>query len=162
MSRRITALIFSILLIVTPGFAVAQGDRGPVTGLDLPRYVSLKGSKGNVRRGPSFGHPIDWVFVRRGMPLRVTAEYDVWRRVEDHEGEGGWIHSTQISGVRTALVRDDGLVLRERPTDRGRPLAELGEGVIVRLDECQGDWCIVQINGIEGWAPARTMWATGR
>lgn len=152
----------SAILLIAPSFGMAEGDKGPVTGLDIPRYVSLKGSKGNVRRGPSFGHRIDWVFVRRGMPLRVTAEYDVWRRVEDHEGEGGWIHSTQISGVRTALVRAETLTLRERPAERARPLAELTPGVIVRLDRCEGDWCVVQINGIEGWALADDLWATPR
>jgi len=44
---------------------------GPETNLPLPRYVSLKASEGNVRRGPSLTHRIDWVFQRKGMPLQV-------------------------------------------------------------------------------------------
>ena len=66
--------------------------RGPVTNLPLPRYVSLKGGEGNARRGPSLSHRIDWVFRHPGMPLRVVAEFGHWRRVEDQDGAGGWVH----------------------------------------------------------------------
>ena len=71
-----------ILMALWPLMAMA-GERGPVTGLPLPRYVSLKASEANVRRGPSLTHRIDWVFKRRDMPLRITAEFGHWRRVED-------------------------------------------------------------------------------
>ena len=58
----------------------ATEQRGPVTNLPLPRYVSLKGNEGNARRGPSLSHRIDWVFRHAGMPLRVVAEFGHWRR----------------------------------------------------------------------------------
>jgi SH3-like domain-containing protein len=69
-----------------------QPDVGCVTNLPLPRFVSLKGNEGNARRGPGLTHRIDWVFTRSGMPLRITAEFENWRRVEDFEGAGGWVH----------------------------------------------------------------------
>ena len=78
-------------------------NRGPVTNLPLPRYVSLKGGEGNARRGPSLSHRIDWVFRHPGMPLRVVAEFGHWRRVEDQDGAGGWVHYSLLSGVRTAI-----------------------------------------------------------
>jgi SH3-like domain-containing protein len=81
-----------------------QPDVGCVTNLPLPRFVSLKGSEGNARRGPGLTHRIDWVFTRAGMPLKITAEFENWRRVEDSEGAGGWVHYSLLSGVRTALV----------------------------------------------------------
>ncbi|MEM1352796.1 MAG: SH3 domain-containing protein, partial [Pseudomonadota bacterium] len=71
--------------------------RGPVTNLPLPRYVSMKATEANIRRGPSLTHRIDWVFKLRDMPLRVTAEHGHWRRVEDPDGQGGWIHYSLIS-----------------------------------------------------------------
>ncbi|MEL6566070.1 MAG: SH3 domain-containing protein, partial [Pseudomonadota bacterium] len=74
------------MLVALP---VAARDTGPVTNLPLPRYVSLKAVEGNVRRGPSLTHRIDWVFQRRDMPLRITAEHGHWRRVEDRDGMGG-------------------------------------------------------------------------
>ena len=85
-------LFLSICLgIVMAGTAVAD-QYGSVTNLPLPRYVSMKASEGNARRGPSLSHRIDWVFKRRHMPLRITAEHGHWRRVEDRDGMGGWVH----------------------------------------------------------------------
>ena len=71
--------------------------RGSSTNLPVPRFVSLKSSEGNVRRGPSLEHRIDWVFRHRDMPLRITGEFGHWRRVEDNEGQGGWIHYSLLS-----------------------------------------------------------------
>jgi SH3-like domain-containing protein len=85
-------LALTLIVMALWPLMVAAGERGPVTGLPLPRYVSLKASEANVRRGPSLTHRIDWVFKRRDMPLRITAEFGHWRRVEDRDGAGGWVH----------------------------------------------------------------------
>ena len=73
---------------------LTQSALGPETNLPMPRFVSLKASEANVRRGPSLTHRIDWVFKRRDMPLQVVAEYGHWRRVIDRDGQGGWVHYT--------------------------------------------------------------------
>lgn len=88
---------------------------GPVTHLPLPRYVSLKTNEGNARRGPGLTHRIDWVFTRAGMPLRITAEFEHWRRVEDQDGAGGWVHYSLLSGVRTVVVTTDMAEFRDTP-----------------------------------------------
>ena len=138
-------------------FAEAQ-DRGPVTNLALPRYVSLKASEANVRRGPSLTHRIDWVFKRRGMPLRITAEYGHWRRVQDRDGAGGWVHYTLLSGARTALVRAKMLDMRARPDQGAMVVARLEEGVIARLDECGDTWCALSAEGYRGWTLKSALW----
>ena len=90
--------------------------RGPVTNLPLPRFVSMRAESANARRGPSLDQRVDWEFVRRGLPLEITAEYGQWRRVRDAEGDGGWVHHALLSGVRTALVRGEAPVpLRAGP-----------------------------------------------
>ena len=98
--------------------SVPETGVGPVTGLPLPRYVSLKGSEGNARRGPGLSNRIDWVFTRAGMPLRITAEFEHWRRVEDKDGLGGWIHYMLLSGIRTVLFTDPMTDLHARPDSR--------------------------------------------
>ncbi|MCV2867977.1 SH3 domain-containing protein [Defluviimonas sp. WL0002] len=140
--------------------AAAQGDgaKGPVTNLPLPRYVSLKTSEGNVRRGPSLSHRIDWVFTHRSMPLRITAEFGHWRRVEDNEGQGGWIHYSLLSGVRTVLVEANMASLHTRP-DAGAPVvAKAQAGVIARLHTCETDWCEISADGGDGWVPKSALW----
>ena len=132
--------------------------RGPVTNLPVPRYVSLKGSEGNARRGPSLSHRIDWVFRHAGMPLRVVAEFGHWRRVEDKDGAGGWIHYALLSGVRTALVTQDMVELRSRPHPDANIVARAEMGDIVRLGECEPDWCRISGGGQRGWVPKSSIW----
>lgn len=132
--------------------------RGPVTNLPVPRYVSLKGSEGNARRGPSLSHRIDWVFRHAGMPLRVVAEFGHWRRVEDKDGAGGWIHYALLSGVRTALVTQDMVDLRARPASDADIAARAELGAIVRLGECNRDWCRISGGGQRGWVPKSAIW----
>ena len=86
------------------GTHINASERGPVTNLLIPRYVSLKADEANARRGPSLSHRIDWIFKKKGMPLEIYGEYDNWRRVRDAEGAGGWIHYSLLSGVRSIIV----------------------------------------------------------
>lgn len=133
-------------------------ERGPVTNLPLPRYVSLKASEGNVRRGPSLTHRIDWVFKRRDMPLEVTAEFGHWRRVHDRDGAGGWVHYSLISGVRTVVIEAELLDLRAQPEAKAQIVARAQAGVVARLGECSGGWCRITADGYTGWAPTSAMW----
>ncbi|NNF73231.1 MAG: aspartyl-trna synthetase, partial [Rhodobacteraceae bacterium] len=107
-SGQLFKLLICVLTAATiSGAALAEQTRGPVTNLPLPRFVSLKASEGNVRRGPSLSHRIDWVFTRRDMPLEITGEYGHWRRVRDRDGAGGWMHYSLLSGARTVIVAQD-------------------------------------------------------
>lgn len=132
--------------------------RGPVTNLPLPRFLSLKGSEGNARRGPSLSHRIDWVFKHSGMPLRITAEYGHWRRVEDRDGAGGWVHYSLLSGVRTAIVQDDMTELKSRPDQAASVTALAQAGAIVRLGKCSLDWCEISAGGEDGWVHKDAIW----
>ncbi|MEM6759052.1 MAG: SH3 domain-containing protein [Pseudomonadota bacterium] len=137
--------------------AIAR-DTGPVTNLPMPRYVSLKAGEGNVRRGPSLSHRIDWVFKRRDMPLRITAEHGHWRRVEDRDGMGGWVHYSLLSGTRTVIVKQDLLTVRAKPTIDAPITAAFEAGVIARLGKCDAEWCRVSAGGHRGWAPKTRLW----
>ncbi|MGQ0611717.1 MAG: SH3 domain-containing protein [Paracoccaceae bacterium] len=131
---------------------------GPVTRLPLPRYVSLKTDDGNVRRGPGLTHRIDWVFTVAGLPLRVTAEYENWRRVEDVDGAGGWVHYSLLSSARTVLVVQDMSEFLNRP-EQGAPVVFLAEyGVLGRVLECSPDWCRIAVEGRKGWVPKAALW----
>lgn len=135
-----------------------QPDVGCVTNLPLPRFVSLKGSEGNARRGPGLTHRIDWVFTRAGMPLKITAEYENWRRVEDAEGAGGWVHYSLLSGVRTVLVTLDMAELRSAPDGSAPVIAQAELGVVGRVLECRQDWCRVALDGTRGWIRKSAVW----
>ena len=152
------AIALTLLAALVTAPATAQQDRGPVTNLPIPRYVSLKAAEGNVRRGPSLTHRIDWVYKRRDMPLEITAEHGHWRRVRDRDGAGGWVHYSLLSGSRTVFVEKDMLPLRTRPDADSPETARLALGVIARLGDCTRDWCRLTAGGYKGWAPKDALW----
>ncbi len=135
--------------------------RGEVTNLPLPRFVSLKTSEGNARRGPSLSHRIDWVFRHPDMPLRITAEFGNWRRVEDQDGAGGWVHYSLLSGVRTVVVTDDNAELHLKPSADAPVMARAEPGVIARLGECEVGWCRITAGGQKGWVQKPEIWGVG-
>ncbi len=98
--------------------ASAPKSVGP-SGLPLPRFVSLKAEKVNVRRGPSSDHPVAWVFQRKGLPVEIVAEFENWRRIRDSDGEEGWILQNMLAGKRTAMMapwkQGQTIPLYERP-----------------------------------------------
>ncbi len=156
MIKKAFAVAAAVLLMTVPG--TAGQEKGPVTNLPLPRFVSLKASEGNVRRGPSLTHRIDWVYKRRDMPLQITAEYEHWRQVRDRDGAGGWVHYSLLSGVRTVLIEQDLLSLYQRPDKNSAVVARLELGVIARLGKCDEVWCRLSAAGYRGWAPKTALW----
>lgn len=131
---------------------------GPVTGRPLPRFASLRKGEANVRHGPSLEEPVDWVFTREDMPLLITDESGQWRRVEDQDGEGGWVRFTYLSGLRTVIVDEDRLALRSRPEENAPEVALLEQNVIARLESCEVDWCRIRAGDYSGWAPKTSLW----
>jgi SH3-like domain-containing protein len=158
MAAMVLAVVLSCGLALGPSAAPAEVGVGPVTNLPLPRFVSLKTAEGNVRRGPSLTHRIDWVFNRRDMPLMVTAEHGHWRRVQDRDGAGGWVHYALLSGVRTVIVERDRMPVHRRPDPQTPMIAQFELGVIARLGDCAAGWCQVSAGGYRGWARADDLW----
>ncbi|MCU9838744.1 SH3 domain-containing protein [Ruegeria sp. WL0004] len=152
------AAIFSVSLVLSQGARAEEEKRGAVTNLPVPRYVSMKTSEGNVRRGPSLTHRVDWVFKRRDMPLQITAEYGHWRKVQDREGAGGWVHYALLSGARTVLVEKDMMPVYDRPDTNSQIAAHFELGVVARLGSCTADWCRITAGGYRGWALKSNLW----
>jgi SH3-like domain-containing protein len=158
--RGLLALALTVAMLGAPQGAGATTDTttGPVTNLPLPRFVSMKAAEGNARRGPSLTHRIDWVFKRRDMPLRITAEHGHWRRVEDRDGQGGWVHYSLLSGVRTVIVEENLLRMYSRPDTSSPVNAMLEAGVIARLGKCGPEWCQLRSGGYSGWSRKEHLW----
>ena len=151
------SVVFSTLIFAIPAMA-ANAKRGPVTNLPIPRFVSLKASEGNVRRGPSLTHRVDWILKLRNMPLQVVAEHGHWRKVLDFEGAGGWIHYSLLSGARTILVQQDSVDILNHPVPNTFINAKLERNVLAWLTACELQWCKISADGYKGWAPKTALW----
>jgi len=163
--KRLRSVLPTALLCLASLFApihLAAQEVGAVTGLELPRFVSIKGSEANARRGPGMDHKIDWVFVRRNLPVRVVAEYEHWRRVEDIEGVGGWVHYALLSGQRTAIVSPGTLPMRYSASTTDHAMAKLAPGVIAVIETCDGLWCRIMVDERTGWVLQEGLWGVAK
>jgi SH3-like domain-containing protein len=155
---------FLILVIALSGFATAAEaqQQGSVTGRLVPRYVSLKTDRVNLREGPSKDHPTKWVFQRAGLPVEITAEFETWRKIRDSEGAEGWVLHSLLSGRRTALVgpgkQGQNFNLYSRPNMKSDLVATLQSGVIGSIRQCDGDWCRIEGDGFDGYIRQTELW----
>jgi SH3-like domain-containing protein len=145
-------------------------ETGP-SGLPLPRFVSLKSDRVNLRQGPGVDYPTAWVFRRAGLPLEVVKEFESWRQVRDAEGATGWVLATMLSGRRTALVLPwearggQGSVaatLRDDDSERSRALVDVEAGVLASIISCDGRWCRVSVDGYRGYIEQTKLWGAYR
>ena len=148
--RKGIILGFFAASILTGPCARAQ-TTGPVTGLPLPRFETLRFDTVRMRRGPGREYPIAWLFKREGLPVKVFREYGDWRQVRDPYGDIGWIKRTQLSRARRGLVVQDRAPLRRGSEDDARVVALAQTGVVLRLDACTPGWCRGRAKGYEGW-----------
>lgn len=151
-----------LTLVLAPQTALAQAQVGQSTGLPLPRYVSLKSDRVNLREGPSKDHRTSWVFQRAGLPVEITAEFENWRRIRDAEGTEGWVLQSLLSGRRTGLVapwrRGEVFPIYSKPIEGASVAAKLQSGVQGSLRKCDAQWCRIIGDGFDGYIQKVLLW----
>lgn len=160
------ALVGLAAISVSAPSSAAQAQSAAVgpSGLPLPRFVSLKSNRVNLRIGPGINYPVDWLYLKSGVPMEIIQEYDNWRRVRDADGAEGWINQSLLSGRRTAIAapwQRDGtteLLLRAQPDTTSRIVAKLEPGVIGTIRACNGQWCEMEFSGHRGWLSQTQIW----
>jgi SH3-like domain-containing protein len=154
------ARLFALLLAFS--FAAPAAVLAQAGGLPVPRYVSLKADKVNVRGGPSRDHDVSWVFTRAGIPVEITAESENWRRIRDAEGAEGWVFHSLLSGRRTVLISPSAKAaafpLFERPSEDARVLAKLEPRVLGTVRNCDKKWCRIFGEGFDGFIQQHLLW----
>jgi SH3-like domain-containing protein len=168
------ALKLAAVLVVFAGVnARAADDAGAAaaaasqTHLPIPRFVSLKSDKVNVRRGPSTDQAIVWVFSRAGLPVEIIAESDNWRRVRDSEGADGWVWHSLLSGRRTVLIAPwtkppESVPLLSRKSTSAGMVAELQPSVLGNVLSCDGEWCELSVDDYSGFVQQDKLWGVYR
>ena len=132
---------------------------GHETGLELPRYVSLKSNEANIRVGPSKNYPIHIKFITSDLPLKLIDEYSDWRKVEDFQKNSGWIHKSLIKGERNGII----MTLQKNNakiynTKNGKVIGEIQSGIIVKLYKCAIEWCLIGKDNYKGWVNKKNIW----
>jgi SH3-like domain-containing protein len=128
----------------------------------LPRFASLRSNSVHLHVGPGNNYPIEWRFVRQGLPVEIIADFDTWRRIRDHQGTEGWVHKSLLSGTRTIIVMGNLQNLYEKPDSQSSIQARLEPGVVAKVIETQPNWCKVEIRNdqgrFKGWVSRKDVW----
>jgi SH3-like domain-containing protein len=158
----ITACLFSL----ATSTEAAEATTG-VSGLPVPRFVSLKSDKVNLRSGPGTDYPTAWVFRRAGLPLEILKEYEGWRQVRDSDGSSGWVLQSFLSGRRTALIEPwevkagnppPQLAIYADESEKATVVAKIEAGVIANVLSCGGTWCRIFIDPYKGYIQQKRLW----
>ena len=134
-------------------------ETGKVTGLKIPRFVSLKSDDVNLRVGPSTNYPITLKYISPNLPVEIIDEFDVWRQARDHNGTIGWLHKSLIKGERyilTGYKKEKEINLYNRPN--GKIIGIIKKNNILDLKMCIINWCKVSQNKIKGWLLKKNVW----
>lgn len=158
--RAVSCVAALLLLFAATPSLYAQSGRA------VPRFVSLKSDRVNVRQGPSRDHQVIWTFTRAALPVEITAEFENWRRIRDSEGQEGWVQQALLSGRRTALVapwkRGENFNLMARASETSDVRARLEAGVLVTLRSCSAGWCRVAVDNasssVDGFIAIGNLW----
>ena len=159
---------------VMPANAAARG----ASGLPLPRYVSLKSKRVNMRVGPGTEYQVEWLYLKRGLPMEIIQEFDNWRKVRDPEGNEGWILHSLLSGSRTVIVapwendagengasENDGkrktdrmIEMHQAATLNSALVARIEPGVVATVEKCVGGWCRIEAGEAKGFVRQNLLW----
>lgn len=139
------------LALAAPGIAMGQSNKSNSLASDTLRYASLRANEVNVRAGPGVRYPVKWVFVRKLLPVAITADFESWRKIRDSEGAEGWVHRAMLSAKRSVLVTGQTRTLRRRASDTAPAVARLTPGIVARVESCDKVWCRVSVQSYTGW-----------
>ena len=148
-------LLFGLLIVSTSAPAVESAA-------PLPRFAALRSDEVNLRAGPGSQYPVEWVFLRRSLPIEITAEYGHWRTVRGADGSEGWVHKSLLTGRRAVLVTGAVRTLRREPDAASAAVAKLEPGVVAALLACGDGWCRIEIDGRKGWLSQEDFWGAYR
>tara|TARA_Y100001970_G_scaffold283507_1_gene398792 strand:- start:16179 stop:16730 length:552 start_codon:yes stop_codon:yes gene_type:complete len=152
---KVIIIIFTFIISLS-----SYAEKGAVTGLDLPRFVSLKSNDVNLRVGPSINYPIELKYIQINMPIEIIDEFDNWRKIRDHQDNIGWLHKSLIKGNRFVLAGNSEIKNKIKVLNRpeGNIVGIIEKNNILELKICLQKWCKISINNLSGWLKKNEIW----
>ena len=121
-------------------------------------FRTLRNDTTNLRQGPSFDYPVKIFYKKKFLPVLIQDSSSNFRKIRDHENNSGWIHISQLSKKKAAIVTDDDLLIFERATIYSNPVAILKKGRLVKINKCKEGWCKVKSGEFKGWIKNESLW----
>ena len=121
-------------------------------------FLTLRNEKVNLRQGPSFDYPIKLFYKKRYLPVLIQDKYENFRKIRDHENNSGWIHISQLSKKKAAIVIDQQTYIYSGNTIYSKPLAIAEVGKHLLIKKCKNQWCKIKLSNLKGWIKKDSLW----
>ena len=121
-------------------------------------FLTLKYNKVKVRQGPSFKHPVKFIYKKKYLPIKIIDNKDNFRKITDLKNNNGWIHVSQLSKKKSAINIHNLSIIFKKPNIYSQPMAKLEKGKIVIVKKCKEDWCKIITNDYKGWIFKNYLW----
>ena len=121
-------------------------------------FLTLRHDIVNLRQGPSFDYPIKIFYKKKYLPVLVQDRFENFRKIIDHENNSGWVHISQLSKRRAAIIVGDDKLIFSNPSIYSKPYAILKQGRLCQIRKCKENWCKVKIEKFEGWIKKDGLW----
>lgn len=147
-----TTIIFIILFILIFSATAA-----------LAKMVSVVGDNVNLRSGPGTKYSVKWKYGS-GFPLKVVQEKEGWLKVEDFEGDTGWLYQKLTARTGHMIVKvhkneNKKVNIRSGPGTKYKVVGKAYYGVVFKTIKQQNGWAQVKHDsGLEGWIKRSLLW----
>ena len=121
-------------------------------------FLTLRYNSVNLRQGPSRDYPIKIFYKKQFLPVMIQDQSDNYRKIRDHENNTGWIHISQLSKKKAAIVTNDSQIMFSRPTIYSKPIVILKKGRLAKIIKCKNNWCKSKTNNYKGWIKKESLW----
>ena len=121
-------------------------------------FLTLRNNTVNLRQGPSLKYPIKIFYNKKFLPVLVQDKHENFRKIKDHENNTGWIHISQLSKKKAAIVIDEELIMFKNPTLYSKPIAILKKGRLTKIIKCKDEWCKAKSDVYKGWLKKDGLW----
>ena len=121
-------------------------------------FLTLRYDKVNLRQGPSKEYPIKIFYKKKFLPVLIQDQSDNFRRIKDHENNTGWVHISQLSKKKAAIVKNEELIMFKNPTIYSTPIVILKKGKLVKISKCKDVWCKAKSGNYKGWLKKKDLW----
>ena len=120
--------------------------------------MTLRYNEVNLRQGPSNEYPIKIFYKKKYLPVLIMDQSENYRKIIDHENNTGWIHISQLSKKKAAIIKNDDLIMFSRTTIFSKPIVMLKKGRLTKIKKCKENWCKAESGNFKGWLKKDSLW----
>lgn len=120
-------------------------------------FVSVAKDGVNLRSGPGTNYEVIYQ-LPANYPLQVLSRKGQWVKVEDFEGDKGWIFDTLISSSSYVIVKVEEGNVRTGPGTNFEKAGSVFRDVILKKVSTKGEWIQVSHPKLQGWIYGNLVW----